>query len=393
MRKIVNKKFKKAGLLLALGLVLSGCGKTKDTTNTETSSITEAVTTEKQTEIQTTEPKTEEVTTEVKVVDGLDITNNASIEATVDTIFAEDEEFYKENGISKNDIRNMIFIINDKEKDEDGKLLFDEATFERTFECIDTVLYSNEVDQKIDNVATVDYEVDNFEAKKQPSLVKYVDMNLSGSYVLVDEIQEYEKMRDYQVEKMNKEGKFDIDAINQYVIKNEVTDINNNSNPMSAIKGNGQAYVMASTHKFALDMAGMMNSYDTIYLTAPEYDGINTVKINLTTGEKEVIDDAERLLRTGKIDMEEFNKIVTFIKEESEVINSDADMIKRVSADYDLDVDMSNLFVAYVKADTSMSVVRYFDIRCSVMKHYYDIVEENAKTTSKDDVKKLVYTI
>lgn len=414
MRNIKNKKFekrnikdllKKLAVVFAIptvmGASLTGCG-SKDIASTDATSVsTDANTENKSTEEKTTVTKTPttekvtEATTQASIVvsDSLNINDNDSIENTVDKIYLDDKEFYDQNGISKNDIRNMIFVINDKYTDENGKVLMDEDSMFKAYDSIDMVMYSDGLFQKIDNVATKDYDVDNFELIKQPSLVKYVDMNLSGSTVLVDEIKEYEKLRDYQVDKMNKEGKFDIDVVNQYVIKNEVTDINSNSNPLSAVRGNGQIYVMASTHKYALDMAGKMNDYDSIYLKAPEYEGINTVKINLTTGERDVMGAVERLLLDGIVTEEQFNNIVTFVKQEIESEKSTDSIIKAVGADYDLNVDYSNLLVSYVKAEMSMSVTGWLDVRCAAMNKAEEAIIEKSKTSSKDDVKKLVYTI
>ena len=318
---------------------------------------------------------------------------NLKIEKLVEDIYKQDKEFYEQTGMNIDDIRNMYFVINDKYKDVDGNLLMDENDMLRAYDCINEIMYSASLDIKIKNITDKDYDIDNFDLIKQPSLVSYVNMELAGSKVLVDELKEYEQLRDKMVEQMNKDGKLDVNAINtinEAVIKNEVTDINSNSNPISAVRGNGQKYLMAATHSYRLAMAGAVNN-DVIYLTAPEYDGIPTVKINYTIGERDVIGEFERMARDEKyLSQEQYDNIVSYVKKEVEIGVTDKEIVQGVSADYDLEMDYSNLIVAAIKAEMSMSSTSWHDIMCS----YEAVSRKNAKkvnTESKNTVKKLIF--
>ena len=397
MRNIKNKSFKKRNikdilkrLAVAFSIptlmgTLAACGSTKDVTsepttsastdaNTENTTASEEVTTDA-TEKVTTEKATEASTqAPIVVSDTLDINDNVSIENTVDKIYLDNKTFFDQSGMSKDDIRAMILVINDKFTNEDGTPAINPEIMNRGFDGINIVLYSDGFIQKMDNVNTVDYDVDKFELEKQPSLVDFIDVNISGGAVLADEVKEYEKLRDYEVDYMNKEGKLDVEAINQAVIKNEVTDINENSNPMSSVRGIGQQYLMASTHLYRLNMAAVANNYDGIYLRAPEYDGINTVKINYTSGERDVIGAVERLIIDGLLPEETYNNVVTIIKKELELNKSDKEIIEAVGAEYEIKMDYRNLILADVKARMSMASTSYLDVQCSRYKEFDDKV-------------------
>ena len=300
-RNIKNtiKKFAVTLVIPVLGS-LSACGSNTNVTNEPTTSastnantenttaskeLTTTSSTEKQTasnekQTESTEKETEAATqAPVVVSDTLNIDDNASIENTVDKVYLDNKTFFDQSGMSKDDIRAMILVINDKFTNEDGTPAINPEIMNRGFDGINIVLYSDGLIQKMDNVNTVDYDVDKFKLEKQPSIIDLIDANKSGGAILADEVKEYEKLRDYEVDYMNKEGKIDVEAINQAVIKNEVTDINENSNPMSSVRGIGQQYLMASTHLYRLNMAAVANNPDGIYLRAPEYDGTITVKI------------------------------------------------------------------------------------------------------------------
>lgn len=369
-KNIKIEKYNKKGLLIGVAMLtlLVGCGKT-NTTETNVPADTEKSATSENTTAtnKDTEKVTEKITeaTEVPAKDGLDVNDDASIEATVDMIYAKNPEFYDQNGMSKDDIRYMIFVINDKYTDEENKPVMNQDEMARGFDGINVALYSDGLIQKMDNVNTVDYDVDKFELIKQPTLVDYIDLNLAGGKLLAEEVAEYEELRDYEVDYMNKEGKIDVDTINKSVIENEVTAINNNSRPMTSVRGNGQLYLMASTHVYRLNMAAVANNYDSIYLTAPEYDGINTVKINYTAGERDVIGAVERLILDGLLSEETYNNVVTFIKKELDQNKTDKEIIQAVAAEYDLEVKYDSLILADVKARMSMASTSYLDVTCN----------------------------
>ena len=118
-RLLKNKKFLVA---IALGSVfLTGCN-----SNNKKDNITPVSTPVVQT-------NTDNATnTDALVIDNnsefteLDINNDASIEFFVDQNFETYSEFYNSYGISKDQVRDIVFVLNDKYTDSEGKLIIDE---------------------------------------------------------------------------------------------------------------------------------------------------------------------------------------------------------------------------------------------------------------------------
>ena len=108
-----------------------------------------------------------------------------------------------------------------------------------------------------------------------------------------------------------------------------------------------------------------MNDNDAIYLRAPEYDEINTVKINLTKGERDVLGVVENLIVNGLVTDEQYDNIVTFVEKEQELGVEKDEIIKTAAADYDLEMDRSNILVSGAMAELSMSVYGWNRTMCS----------------------------
>ncbi|MBR3116551.1 MAG: hypothetical protein IKF36_01595 [Bacilli bacterium] len=403
MRKISNKKFDKktikelifrVALVTALATGFTACGK-NNTNNSGTEVVADASTkvsekpeeviTEKETE------KTTEATSETKkeLVGSLNVEDNASIEATVDTIYNDNKEFYEKNAIDKDTIRDMIFVINDKYTDEDGNVIIDNGRIDKASAAIDTVMYSDTFRQKIDNVNTKEFDVDKFECMSHPSLTKYVDLNLAGSKALVEEIEEYETVRDHEIDVMNKTGETDLDAIYDYVIKQEVTDINYDSNNIGSFAKNGQKYVAALTHVNGLRMAAAMNNH-TIYLEAEVYGNIETVKINFTQDERDLNATVETLMREGLITEENYENAVSYVEVAEELNLTDEEMAKQFSNKYYISLNDSNLLIAYAKNIMKMEVTGWNNIACTQIHKAKQAIE--SKTTSLNGAKKLFYS-
>ena len=362
----IIKKIAIVAMTIAMGPSIQGC---TSLTKTETSNKTtyeqteDANVNENNTEnIENTEKLTE---TEEVSSDKLNINDNASIEKTVDNFYEEYKEYCDLHGINKDQIRNLIFVINDKYTDENGNLLFDDdMTVLITYAIANDMLYSSSISQKIDNIITTEvsgYDTNNdWKIEKHPSLIPLVDESLAGSSIVVSELKEYETLRDYEIDYMNENNKIDVDAIDKYVIKNEVIDVNKNSNPVSSVYKNGQLYLMAATHTAILNMDAKVNT-NVIYLQVPQYDNIPAIKINPTNAETDMESLFISLMESRSPEEREvFNNVITDVQTLINAKKTDGEIAEYIEMKYsDVKIDDSNLIIRYYKYRDTMQITAY----------------------------------
>lgn len=230
----------------------------------------------------------------------VDMTNNSSIEDIVDKSYTDYIEFYTETGISKDQVRDMVFVLNDVYTDEDGKLLIDEDRVHEAYSNMKDVMYS---DQMINMIGMIDAKEsgieidDNYKISDHPSLAEFVDTNKVGGEETFKKLSDYEEVRNKEIELMNNEGRYDKDIIITYIINNSVNNINGNTDDMDNITKNGQKFVVAATKFYGLQMAASTNS-QTEYIKVNE-DGVSDIKINPTEEERKLIADYYQYLDEG----------------------------------------------------------------------------------------------
>ncbi|MBR2712949.1 MAG: hypothetical protein IKE73_04500 [Bacilli bacterium] len=301
-----NRNFKKktgikvalAGSILAVILSVASCTHKKSNDETKTiPSVTPTVTElpKEDNNITVTPIPTPEV---VEV--GLNIDNNESIESTVEISYDEFKDFYDSKGINRDQIRDVIFVLNDKYTDEDGNLIINEDRVHEAYSNMRDILYSDEIINKIGIIdakeAGIDID-DNYIINNHPSLVNLVDINKAGGAATASKIADYEKIRDAEILKMNTEGKYDKDIIISYIIDNSINDVNGNKDNMDDINKNGQKFVVAATKFYGLQFAASTNS-QTEYIKVGE-DGVSDIKINPNEKERKMIADYYQYLDEG----------------------------------------------------------------------------------------------
>ena len=318
MKKI--KIDKRTGLVvsaIALGL-LTGCGNKQtektDTAATETvtEATTEAVSEEKGvylTQEQYDElmsllnedeevEEVEEETTEEFTPGDLDIDSDASIENEVESIYEANAEWYDKMSMDKDDIRDIIYIANDKYTDESGKLIIDEDRAAEAYANIERIMGNaglqeyNPILETMDNINTIEEEANsrieeevnsgietrvqdeyNYDITEYPSLTQYIDTDKAGGKVTVEKLEEFEELRDYEVKTMNETGKYDRDRINEFVDNMELTKYNSNGGNKGGTDKNGQEYIIAAYKDAALQFAAKANP-NWIYLEGYGYDDV-----------------------------------------------------------------------------------------------------------------------
>lgn len=389
-RNKINKKLISMILAGMLTFAPVGCGKantkTADTTAPATQATTEATT--EDIEVVTTEATTEEV-----VTDGLDITNNASIEKVVDESYEKYQEFYEETGIDKDQIRNMIFFINDKYTDEAGSPVFTEDEMALAYCNVERIMLPYKVSQKIDNINTINNgdikpEDDGIIIPEIPKISDFIDQNISGGKITARKTKEWEDELEKQRKLMNESRTFDIDSINAFIKKNEVTDFNNDDTGLSSSTVNGFLFVISDQHKYALRMAGAMQP-QVIYIEGN--DGIDEIKINAYNEERKVEDLVENLKEENLLDAAKTDEVVNYVVALYE--NGQATTPEEIAAAYGLGIDNSDLLIDYAIFLSTMEYYQYERIDCNRKRQAHDKLNEiitNNKTSSLNGTRKLV---
>jgi hypothetical protein len=287
----------------------------------------ESTTVEKQVEKEST---TESEKIEDSFIPGdLDIDSNASIENEVDAIYEANAEWYDDRGMDKDEIRDLIFVANDKYTDKDGKLIIDEDRAQEAYANIERIMGNagSPILQKMDNINTIEFEGDSeiglqvseendWYIIEYPSLTQYIDTDKAGGKAAVEKLEEFEALRDYEVKTMNETGKYDRERINDFVINMEITDYNTNQDNMDNIDKNGQKYMMAAYKDAALQFAAKANP-QVIYLEG--YKGISeNSKINATNEERFLENDIIDMTLNGTLDAATVDSAITEIINNSE---------------------------------------------------------------------------
>lgn len=389
-RNKVNKKLISMILAGMLTFAPVGCGKantkTADTTAPATQTTTEATT-------EDIEVVTTEATTEAVVTDGLDITNNASIEKVVDESYEKYQEFYEETGIDKDQIRNMIFFINDKYTDEAGSPVFTEDEMALAYCNVERIMLPYKVSQKIDNINTINNgdikpEDDGIIIPEIPKISDFIDQNISGGKITARKTKEWEDELEKQRKLMNESRTFDIDSINAFIKKNEVTDYNNDDTGLSSSTVNGFLFVISDQHKYALKMAGAMQP-QVIYIEGN--DGIDEIKINASNEERKIEDIIENLKEENLLDAAKTDEVVNYVVALYE--NGQTTTPEEIAAAYGLSIEHSNIIIDYAIFLSTMEYYQYERIDCNRKRQAHDKLNEiitNNKTSSLNGTRKLV---
>lgn len=399
-RLLKNKKFLVA---IALGSVfLTGCN-----SNNKKDNITPVST-------KVVQTNTDNATnTDALVIDNnsefteLDINNDASIEYFVDQNFETYSEFYNSYGISKDQVRDIVFVLNDKYTDSEGKLIIDEDRASEAYMNIKVIIGQSDdsIRQKIDNINTILYAKENpsdetaqslaaeIEANNDwkiithPTLVTLIDKNVAGGLAAIEEISEWEKERDHQIDVMNTNS-YDKESINNYVINQEITEYNSDTNNMNRINKNGQKFAVACANFTSLTIAAKENQY-TIYLEG--YNAIDqNIKINPTDEERFLENDVITLVQEGLIDASMSDSIISEAKSYSKAGYSVTEIEEILHEKYTIDSANLRLLVSYAHYLTTMANEKYLDVECDEEAETIDDIVIKRNNISSTNTRKLV---
>ena len=422
MRKINGKRVLATALTASM-LLTAGCGK-NDKTNKDVSTQTDAITTEATEEVVTaTESEAVKVTNDTFIDGDLDIYNDASIEHEAEENYNDFKEFYDNHGIDKDQIEDMIYVLNDKYTDESGNAIIDNARAEDAYANIDTVMgadVDDEIIQKIDNINTINYqyaeddseefiaqqesiseEVDEANStwtiEEYPTFDNLVDTDIAGGAKTAEKLSEYVEMRNTVIDGLNKDV-IEKDTIAEYIKKQEVTDYNANQDGMNAIKGNGQKYAIASSKNAALQMAAPA-FYTETYL--PGYDAIDqNIKINATNEEIFLENTIIDMIEAGTLDKDAANAVIdeignNTITDETGALTYTGEEDTLIEK-YGLTNDQFRMLMSYSFYRTTMAYVKYKEVMCEEKNETHNEIDKllNNKESKNDlnnkNVKKLI---
>lgn len=422
MRKINGKRVLATALTASM-LLTAGCGKT-DKVNKDVSTQTDAITTETTEEVVTaTESEAVAVTNDTFIDGDLDIYNDASIEHEAEESYNDFKEFYDNHGIDKDQIEDMIYVLNDKYTDEAGNAIIDNARAEDAYANIDTVMgadVDDEIIQKIDNINTINYQYaeddsEEFIAQQEsiseevaeanstwtieeyPTFDNLVDTDIAGGAKTAEKLSEYVEMRNTVIDGLNKDV-IEKDTIAEYIKKQEVTDYNANQDGMNAIKGNGQKYAIASSKNAALQMAAPA-FYTETYLQG--YDAIDqNIKINPTNEEIFLENTIIDMIEAGTLDKDVANAVIdeignNTITDETGALTYTGEEDTLIEK-YAINNDQLRLLMSYSFYRTTMAYVKYKEVMCEEKNETHNEIDKllNNKESKNDltnkNVKKLI---
>lgn len=405
MSKYEFKKNKLKASIAGLSILfsLTGCGISKKQSQEPVSSEqTTLASTEVSTEAITEIAPTEVVTTEEYTFDGeLNIKDNYSIEMVVNNSYEEYNDFYVNHGISKDQIRDIIFVLNDVYKDEDGKLIIDEDRIDEAYSNIKKINgdAGSSILQKMDNINTIENDpivgpevqaANGWKIEKYPTLTSFIDRNISGGQATYDKVKEYEVLRDNLINTMNETETINREEINNFVIKMEIGDYNSNKDNMDNINKNGQAFELSAYKNAALNFAAKANN-NVIYLEG--YDSIDqNIKINPTDEERFLENDVITLVQEGLISPEVADSVINEVstKEGLGYTIEEQELLEK----YALSSENLKLLMSYAHYLTTMANQKYRERMCDeINETKKDIQNIRENTTSLNDVKRLVLSI
>ena len=380
----INKKFAAIAISTVLGLAsLTGCGKRAAESTTkqngvylsqeEYDKVKELINESENTEVK--EEAEEKVEENDSFIPGdLDIDSNASIENEVESIYNKNADWYDDRGMDKDEIRDLIFVANDKYTDEDGKLIIDEDRAQEAYANIERIMGNagSPIIQKMDNINTIEIDpeigeqIDNsWKIIEYPSLTQYIDTDKAGGKATVEIIEDFEELRDYEVKTMNETEKYDKDRINNFVIDMEINKYNENKDNMDNIDKNGQKYIVAATKDAALQFAAVANP-QVIYLEG--YNGISeNIKINDTNEERFLENDIIDMVQNGTLDAATVDSAVDEISRKLEKTENgfaytgeEEELLEK----YGLTNEQLNLIMSYTHYLTTMADHKYKETEC-----------------------------
>ena len=391
----INKKLATLAVMSMAGIAsLTGCGK-KDVKEIKPVD----------TQAETT---TETVVEEPIIYTELDINNDASIEAIVEESYNTYNEFYTKYGISKDQVRDIVFVLNDKYTDSEGKLIIDEDRASEAYMNIKVIVGQSDdaILQKIDNINTIEYAKENLDDEQvqsvakeveanndwkivtHPTLVTLIDKNVAGGLATIEEISEWEKERDHQIEVMNSTNTYDRESINNYVINQEITEYNSNTDNMNNINRNGQKYVIAVANFTSLNIAAKENPY-TIYLEG--YEAIDqNIKINPTNEERFLENDVITLVQEGLLDASIVDSIMDETRSYAKLGYSVTEIEEILHEKYTIDSASLRLVVSYAHYLTTMANDKYLDVECDEEAETIDDIVIKRNNISSNNTRKLV---
>ena len=387
----VNKKFATLAVLGMAGLAsITGCNKkatTEDTTAQNVVYVTQDEYNQLLEEIRNKSTNTDAA--EKEFVDGdLDIYNEASIDNEATNSYETYKEFYDNHGMDVEEIKDVIYVLNDKYTDENGNPILTTDRAVEAYGNIDQIMGSgtnSEINQKIDNINTINYVVTDDEAlaeqqesisdevkednstwkiEKHPTFENLVDADIPGGAKTSGKLSEYVEMRDTVIDGLNKDV-IEKDTIADYVKKQEVTDYNRNESGMGAVEGNGQKYAIASSCNSALQMASPA-FYTETYL--PGYDAIDqNIKINPTNEEIFLENTIIDMIENGSLDKDVANSVINEISLNTKMTEQglvytgeEEELLKK----YAITNDQLRLLMSYSFYRTTMAYVKYKEVMC-----------------------------
>lgn len=344
---------------------------TEEVVVTETEKVVEPTTEEV---IETTESVVENVedTTEFVEEDFLSIDN-------MDSKYNLYKDYYENHGIDEQEFYNMNYVLNDKLVDDEGKLIMSVEDVWTAYSNLSNLINVPEISQKIDNINAKAYGIDlndNIIIPEIPKVSEMINPETKDAKFAISKLEEFEEFRDNLINDLNNKSDYDKEAIKEYVIKLNVTDVNSGNAYAQRVNSNSLTYVLADVNINALQLAAMAyNQYEYLDINV---DGVKGLKINPTNGESDIENAVNQLLEQGWINEATLSDALAYYTY-SVALNKEVDTVE-ISERLGVSIDQANLLLAYVQYRTKMAITSHIQTECNAEARTVTEVQEMENT-------------
>lgn len=382
--KNLERKIKRIGLMgtIATTLLLSGCSCSRKDVNVEETTLmsSEVETTENVTtvdikgELQSDKEETTEKVTEVET-ELVTEEPTRSLDDAVNDYYELNKDFFESHGMGSNELKKTILVLNNV-LTNDGELLVSREDIWAAYGNIQDILLPGEVLQKIDNINAkkmgIDLEDPIVLDEDYPSINNLLVVQRPGTPYVNEKVAEYDEFMKKLVKDLNN-GTYDEKAIEEYVIKLNVDDVNADKTYLNKVNDSSEKYILATINFNVLQLAAMTHLQQE-YINVNK-DGVDRIKINPTNGESDIENAIIQLESTGLIDAAVIDEVVNYYKY-TVLVGEEADA-KVIEERFGVNLDQANLLIAYVTYKTRMPITAYYEMMCDAMARDVLFVEES----------------
>lgn len=402
-RKYNYKKAIATGLVGAMVLSFTACGEA-DSKNTDLASATNAaqeLDTENNTEKldQAIENASTEATNfeEEPYVEGeLNINNDLSVSERVDELYRDYEDYWNYRGLDKNDITNILYVLNEKTTDSEGNAIIKtEEELNKVISNIKEIVMPSNLIKKAEKIRRVKDGKDDekileeydYNMPEIPLISRLLDLNKGGAEFTASKLDEYQTEIEYQRVLMN-DDEYDLESMDEFIRVIERYDSESSEVGDQNTDDHSHLWLLSYSKKKALNLDGTMKPDDEHWVY-DEY-GYQLAKVSKTDEERKREDIIEEYKNKYG---DSFNSVMSELEEDkTEGLTIDNQYILD-SYNYDwMNEELASIIVNYLIDESQMAYRKQEEIaynhQWQIEKEFKDVM---SKTSSLNSAPKIYY--